>query len=199
MDAITLPNSITFEKDNFENITEILQNDGIILYPTDTIWGLGCDATNPVAVERVYNLKQRDRSKPFVLLVDSIEMIKDYVETLHPRLETLMMHHTRPMTVIYDKAKNLPENAVGPGGSVAIRVAMDPFCQQLIRTVGKPLVASSANISGQPFPSIFGEISSEVIKGVDYIAKHRRNDKSPKEPSVIVRYDGKGELVFLRE
>lgn len=199
MDAITLPNTITFEKDNFENIAEILNNDGIILYPTDTIWGLGCDATNPVAVERVYNLKQRDRSKPFVLLVDSIEMIKDYVEMLHPRLETLMMHHTRPMTVIYDKAKNLPENAVGPGGSVAIRVAMDPFCKQLIRAVGKPLVASSANISEEPFPATFGEISSQVIQGVDYVAKHRRNDKAPKEPSVIVKYDGKGELVFLRE
>lgn len=199
MDAITLPNSITFDKDNFENIASILQNDGILLYPTDTIWGLGCDATNSVAVERVFELKQRDRSKPFVLLVDSIDMIKEYVEVLHPRLETLMMYHTRPMTVIYDKAKNLPENAVGPGGSVAIRVANDPFCQQLIREVGKPLVASSANISNQPFPTIFGEISSEVIKGVDYIAKHRRNDKTPKEPSVIVKYDGKGELVFLRE
>ncbi len=198
MDAITLQKTPTFSTDNFDNIADILTDDGIILYPTDTIWGLGCDATNPVAVERVYNLKQRDRSKPFVLLVDGIEMLKAYVEALHPRLETLMMYHTRPMTVIYDQAKNLPENAVGPGGSVAIRVAHDPFCQQLIQAVGKPLVATSANISNEPFPSIFGEISSQVIQGVDYVARHRRTDKAPKEPSVIVTYDGKGELVFLR-
>lgn len=199
MDAIALQKTPTFEKDNFENIAEILANDGIILYPTDTIWGIGCDATNPVAVERVYNLKQRDRSKPFVLLVDNIEMLKEYVVSVHPRLETLMTYHKRPMTVIYDQAKNLPQNVVGPGGSIAIRIALNPFCQQLIQTVGKPLVASSANIGNEPFPSIFGEISSQVIMGVDYIARHRRTDKSPKEPSVIVRYDGKGELVFLRD
>ena len=199
MDAIALQKTPTFEQDNFNKIADILANDGIILYPTDTIWGLGCDATNPVAVERVYNLKQRDRSKPFVLLVDGIEMLKEYVESVHPRLETLMMYHKRPMTVIYEQAKNLPENAVGPGGSVAIRIALDPFCQQLIKAVGKPLVASSANISNEPFPAIFGEISSQVIQGVDYIARHRRSDKAPKEPSVIVKYDGKGELVFLRD
>jgi len=199
MDTIILQKTPIFESDSLHDIAEVLAADNIILYPTDTIWCLGCDATNPIAIERIYNLKKQNRSKPFVLLVDSIEMIKDYVETVHPRLETLMMHHTRPMTVIYDKAKNLPENAVGPDGSVAIRVVMDPFCQQLIRTVGKPLVASSANIGEAPYPSIFGEISSEVIQGVDYIAKHRRNDKTPKAPSVIVKYDGKGELVFLRE
>ena len=199
MDAITLHKRSTSDRDNFEEIVRILEDDGIILYPTDTIWGLGCDATNPVAIERVYNLKERDRSKPFVLLVDSVEMLKEYVESVHPRLETLMVYHTRPLTVIYDKAKNLPHNAVGPGGSVAIRIAMDPFCQELIRAVGKPLVATSANISNEPFPAIFGEISSQVIKGVDYIANHRRNDKSPKEPSVIVKYDKKGDLIFLRD
>jgi len=199
MDAITLHKTPTFDTDNFENIANILVDDGIILYPTDTIWGLGCDATNQVAVERVYNLKQRDRSNPFVLLVDSIEMLKEYVVALHPRLETLMMYHTRPMTVIYEQAKNLPPNVVGSEGSVAIRVAHDSFCRHLIRAVGKPLVATSANISNQPFPAIFGEISSQVIQGVDYVTKHRRTDKTPKKPSVIVRYDGKGELVFLRD
>ena len=199
MDAITLQKTPTFERDDFDDISTIIADDGILLYPTDTIWGLGCDATNPVAIERVYNLKQRDRSKPFVLLVNSIEMLKEYVISIHPRLETLMTYHTRPMTVIYDQAKNLPPNAVGPGGSVAIRVAHDSFCQHLIQAVGKPLIATSANISNEPFPSIFGEISSEVIQGVDYIARHRRTDKAPKEPSVIVKYDGKGELVFLRD
>ncbi len=198
MDAITLQKTPTFDTDNFDNISNILADDGILLYPTDTIWGLGCDATNSVAVERIYNLKQRDQSEPFVLLVDSIDMLKKYVVELHPRLETLMMYHTRPMTVIYDQAKHLPENALGPEGSVAIRVAHDSFCQQLIQAVGKPLIATSANINNEPFPSTFGEISSQIIQGVDYVAKHRRSDKTPKEPSVIVKYDGKGELVFLR-
>lgn len=199
MDAITLQKTTTFERDDFDNVATVLADDGIILYPTDTTWCLGCDATNPVAIERIYNLKQQDRSDPFVVLVDSIEMLKDYVEALHPRLETLMMYHTRPMTVMYDIAKNLPESVVEENGNVAIRVAMDPFCQQLIRNFGKPLIATSANIIDQPFPSIFGEISSELIQGVDYVARHRRNDKTPKELSVIVKYDGKGELVFLRE
>lgn len=199
MNAIALQKTPTFERDNFDNIAEILAEDSIILYPTDTIWCLGCDATNPVAVERVYNIKQQSRSNPFVLIVDSIEMLKEYVDALHPRLETLMMYHTRPMTVIYEQTKNLPKNVVGPDGSVAIRVTHDPFCQRLIRAVGRPLVASSANISNEPFPTIFGEISSEVIQGVDYVARHRRTDKIPKELSVIVKYDGKGELVFLRD
>lgn len=201
MDATILQkmSSPTFENDCFDDIAKILDNDGIMLYPTDTIWGLGCDATNPVAIERIYNLKQRDRSKPFVLLVNNIGMLKNYVESLHPRVETLMLYHVRPLTIIYDKAKNLPQNAVGPGGSVAIRVANDPFCQQLIATVNKPLVATSANISNEPFPANFGEISSEVIQGVDYVARYRRNDKTAKEPSVIVKYDDRGDLIFIRE
>ena len=94
MDAIALQKIPTFGQDNFDNITDILANDGIILYPTDTIWGLGCDATNPVAVERIYNLKQSDRSNSFILLVDSIAMLKEYVSSVHPRLETLMIYHT---------------------------------------------------------------------------------------------------------
>jgi L-threonylcarbamoyladenylate synthase len=199
MDAIILPKHSTFERDHFGQITQTLEEDGIILYPTDTIWGLGCDATNTVAIDRIYDLKQRDKNKPFVLLVDSIDMLKEYVETLHPRLETLMLYHKRPLTVIYDKSKNLPINATAANGSVAIRVVQDPFCQQLITALGKPMVATSANISNQPFPAIFGEISSEIIQKVDYVVRHRRNDKRPKEPSVIVKYDGKGDLIFLRE
>ncbi|MEM1122841.1 MAG: L-threonylcarbamoyladenylate synthase [Bacteroidota bacterium] len=199
MDAIPLPETSTFKKDQFENIADILADDGIILYPTDTIWGLGCDATNPVAIERVYNLKQRDRSTPFILLVDGIELLKQYVVEVHPRLETLMTYHTRPLTVIYDQAKNLPKNAIGSDGSVAVRIAHDPFCQQLIRTIGKPLVANSANISNEQFAAIFGEISSAIIQGVDYVARHRRSDKKRKEPSVIVKYDEKGELIFIRD
>ncbi len=199
MDAITLQKTTsTFEKDYFEDILKILEDDGTILFPTDTIWSVGCDATNAVAIERIKKLKQTNNTDSLIVLVDSIEMLKRYVEEVHPRLETLMMFHTRPMTVIYNQTKDLPENAL-TDEKVAIRVVNDPFCQRIIRTLGKPIITTSANIKTQPFPTIFGEISSEVIRNVDYIARHRRTDKTPQQPSVIVRYDGKGELVFVRE
>ena len=169
------------------------------LYPTDTIWGIGCDACNPTAIERIYNLKKRDRSKPFVLLVDSVEMLKKYVDQVPPRMETLMAFHTRPLTVIYNKGYNLPANAMAKEGSVAIRIVQDAFCKQLIHSFNRPLIASSANISNAPFPSTFGEISSEIIQGVDYVFQHRRDDKVQQEPSVIVKYNDKGDLVFIRE
>ena len=188
-----------FLKDNLEKVLTILEKDGMILFPTDTIWGIGCDACNPIAIERIYNLKKRDRSKPFVLLVDSIAMLKRYVEQVPPRIETLLSYHTRPLTVIYEQGQNLPPNAMAASGSVAIRLVQDELCKQLIHAYNRPLVATSANISDAPFPGTFGEISSEVIQGVEYVFQHRRDDKSPKEPSVIVKYNEKGDLVFIRE
>jgi len=200
MDAITLQkNTSTFEKDYFEDILKILEDDGTILMPTDTIWSVGCDVTNAVAIERIKKLKQENESDSLIVLVDSIEMLKEYVETVHPRLETLMMFHTRPMTVIYNKVKNLPSNALLNEEKVAIRVVKDDFCQRIIRSLGRPIITTSANTTDQPYPTIFGEISSEIIRNVDYIVRHRRTDKTPQTPSVIVRYDGKGELVFVRE
>ncbi len=182
-------------------IQQILSDGGLILYPTDTIWGIGCDATNAEAVEKVYELKNRDRSKPFVLLVASIEMLKNFVEHVHPRVETLLLHHVQPLTFIYDKAKNLPSSVLGPGGSVAIRIPQDAYCRNLLEDFGKPLVATSANVSDQPFPRYFGEISSEIIQGVDFVAKHRQGDKTMGSPSVIAKLSDpiKAELVFLRE
>ena len=197
---ITIPNSNSyFLKDRIDEIVSILDNSGIILYPTDTIWGVGCDACNPVSIERIYNLKKRDRSKPFVLLVDSIEMLRNYVASVHPRIETLLSFHSRPLTVIYEQGANLPTNAMASGGTVAIRIAKDKFCQQLIKTLGKPLIATSANISGEPFPSNFGEISSDIIQGVEYVVHHRRDDKEQRAPSVIIKYNEKGDLTFIRE
>jgi L-threonylcarbamoyladenylate synthase len=184
---------------NLEPIISTLEKGGIILYPTDTIWGIGCDATNAEAVEAVFALKERDRSKPFVLLVSSIDMLKQYVRYVHPRVETLLAHHTRPLTIIYDKAMNLPPNAAGPDGSVAIRISQDDFCQNLIRAFGKPLVATSANISDEPFPKHFGEISSTVIERVDYVVKYRQMEKDLGQPSVIAKLSEDEELVFFRE
>lgn len=183
---------------NVLSVLPILESGGLILYPTDTIWGVGCDATNADAVNRVFDLKQRDRSKPFVLLVSDIEMLKNYVHEMHPRLQTLLQYHKRPLTIIYENAKNLPANCIGADGSVAIRIVQDKFCNELIAAYGKPLVASSANISDEPFPQFFGEISSEVISGVDLVVDYRRWDKTPSAPSVIARLDERDELQFLR-
>jgi len=181
-----------------EKATETLANGGLILYPTDTIWGVGCDATNEAAVEAVFDLKKRPKDKPFVLLMSDVDMLKAYLKQLHPRLETLLLYHKRPLTIIYEDAINLAPNAIAANGSVAIRIPKDEYCLDLIRDFGKPIVASSANISNEPFPSHFGEVSSDVIVGVDYIEKYRQWDKEQREPSVIARLGVKDELEFLR-
>lgn len=175
-----------------------LQEGGVILLPTDTIWGIGCDATNEKAVKKVFQLKNRPLNKPLVMLVADVEMLKDYIEHLHPRLETLLLFHKRPLTIIYENGRNLPNLCLGQDRSVAIRIPHDDYCQEIISTLGKPLVATSANISDAPFPQFFGEISSEIISGVDYVAQHRRWDKSPAEPSVIARLNERDELDFIR-
>lgn len=190
---------LMFGKDNLETITTTLENSGLILYPTDTIWGIGCDATNEDAVQRIFDLKKRPYDKPFVILVNSIEMLKNYVEHVHPRVETLLMYHVQPLTIIYDQAKNLPPIAHAPDGSVAIRVVQDSFCRELIQQFGKPLVASSANIIEKPYPANFGGISSDVITGVDYVVKWKQGEKKLGQPSVIAKFSKKEELVFLRE
>ena len=190
---------LMFGKDNLEIITSTLESGGLILYPTDTIWGIGCDATNEDAVQRIFDLKKRPYDKPFVLLVNSIEMLKNYVEHVHPRIETLLMHHLQPLTMIYDQAKNLPPISYAREGSVAIRVVQDSFCRELIAQFGKPLIASSANITDKPFPANFGGISSDVITGVDYVVKWKQSEKKISQPSVIAKFSEKEELIFLRE
>lgn len=176
----------------------VLERGGLILYPTDTIWGIGCDATDPAAVASVYKLKRRDPTKSFVILVDCVEMLRNYVAHLHPRLETLHVYHERPLTVIYKQGANLAPNVTAPDGSIAIRIVQDNYCRDLIQTFGKPLVATSANVSNEPFPAHFGEVSSEIIQGVDFVERYRQQDKSVREPSVIVRLDDKSDLEFLR-
>jgi len=191
--------SLLFGNDQLSKITTGLESGDVILYPTDTIWGIGCDATNPLAVEKVFELKRRDRSKPFVILVSCIEMLKEYVREVHPRMHTLLSFHTRPLTVIYDQGIGFAPNAIGQDGSVAIRVVQDDYCRQLINSFGKPIVATSANISNEPFPGNFGEISSDVISRVDHVVRFRQEEKSLGEPSVLVKVEKNGEFIFLRE
>ncbi len=192
-------NEFHFEKEPINDISEILHKGGTILYPTDTIWGIGCDATNPHAVEKIYALKQRDRDKPLSLLVSSIEMIKQYIGHLHPRIETLLSHHVRPLTVVYEGARNLPANLVAKDGSIAMRIPQNEFCRQLIHHFGKPITSTSANLSGASFPTHFGAISLAIVRGVDYVVRQRQKETEPGQPSVIIKAGHNGEITFLRE
>ncbi|MCB0525867.1 MAG: L-threonylcarbamoyladenylate synthase [Saprospiraceae bacterium] len=186
-------------RDDISEIASLLDRGNIICYPTDTIWGIGCDALNEESINRISEIKGRTPDKGYVLLVSGIEMLKRYALRVHPRLETLLSFHTRPLTVIYDRAVGLPESVKAPDGSIAMRVASDQFCRELIETLGRPIVSTSANRSGEPFPPTFGAISSEILGAVDYVVKYRQDDKEPGEPSPIAKLDRHLELEFIRE
>lgn len=178
---------------------QALQTGGVILYPTDTIWSIGCDATNAEAIEKVRHIKQKATARSFEVLVDSLSMLKNYVEHLHPKIETLLVYHTRPLTVVFDRPRNLPTSLYSPEGTVSIRLVQDEFCRSLITQYGQPLLATFASVGEHTFPVNFGAISSEVIEGVDFVVKYRQNDKTVGEPSVMVRLSRRDELIFLRE
>lgn len=182
-----------------EGAVRALENGGIILYPTDTLWSIGCDATDPVGVERVCRLKGSKSAEGLELLVDSIQMLKEYVEHLHPKIETLLLYHARPLTVLFDNARNLPDRLIGPDGTIAVRIVQDEFCRHLISETNRPLVATPASTGSSQYPVNFGAISSEIIESVDYVIKYRQNEKTPGEPSVMIRLSERDELEFLRE
>ena len=168
-----------------------LRKGGVILYPTDTIWGLGCDATNEMAIERIFTIKQRSQQQPLLILVDSLEMLRKQVDCKNELLMKNLSFH-EPTTVIFPKKQSLPDNLTGFQSSIAIRLVDEPFCNALIRQLGRPLVSTSANISGQKSPALFSEIMQSVIRQVDYVVQYRQDDKIPAQPSAIVKIkDGK--------
>ena len=179
-------------------VLPVLASGGLILYPTDTIWGIGCSANDVAAIERIFTLKNRPKEKGFVLLVSDMDMLDKYIERIHPKLNSLNQYHERPVTVIYKNPRNLPSILIADDNSVAIRIVKDDFCSALIKAFGQPLIATSANISGEPFPKYFEEITDDVKKGVDYIVKHRQTETKQNAPSVIVTLSKKNELIFLR-
>ena len=186
-------------RDDISDIAAILEKGGTICYPTDTIWGIGCDALNEAAVARVSAIKGRTPEKGYVLLVSDLDMLKRYVPKLNPRLETLLAYHTRPLTIIYERNVGLPAYVKATDGSVAIRLPQDDFCQKLIAALGRPIISTSANKSGEPFPATYGGISSEILGAVDYVVKYRQDDREPHEPSSIAKLDRHLELEFLRD
>ncbi|MEM9848055.1 MAG: Sua5/YciO/YrdC/YwlC family protein, partial [Bacteroidota bacterium] len=157
------------------------------------------DATNAKAVAKLLELKEYPTDLSFILLVDSTDTIKKYVKHLHPKIETLLVYHQRPLTVVYDRAKNLPAEVVASDGSVAIRIPQDDYCIYLLRAFGKPIVTTTANESTNPLPDCFAEISEDIKKKADFISTRRRKETALNDPSVIVRLSPRTELVFLRE
>ena len=187
------------DREDINQALETLKNGGLILYPTDTIWGIGCDATNAEAVEKVFALKGRDKGKSMLILLHNDNQLASYVREVPEVAYELIEATDRPMTVIYSGAKNLAENAIAEDGTIGIRVVDHPFCQQLLQRFRKPIISTSANISGNPSASNFDEISDEIKQGVDYIVKFGQQDLSKGKPSIIMKLDPSGKFEFIRK
>lgn len=176
-----------------------MREGGVILYPTDTIWGIGCDATNEDAVRRVYEIKQRQDSKAMLVLVDSSVKVDFYVQDVPEVAWDLIDLADKPLTIIYSGARNLAENLLAEDGSVGIRVTNEDFSKRLCQQFRKAVVSTSANISGQPSPRNFSEISEEVKSAVDYIVGYRQEEMSNPKPSSIIKLDKGGVIKIIRE
>lgn len=178
---------------------EILNKGGIILYPTDTIWGLGCDATNEEAVRRIYGIKRRSDSKAMLVLVDSAVKVDFYVSQVPEVAWDLIELAAKPLTIIYDGARNLASNLIAEDGSIGIRVTNEKFSQTLCQRFRRALVSTSANLSGQPSPRCFAEISEEIKQAVDYIVDFRREEPAGATPSSIIKLGNGGQITIIRE
>lgn len=184
--------------DDIREAVRVMRSGGLVLMPTDTIWGLACDATNEAAVRKVFALKHRDDSKALIALVDAPETVQRYVSVVPDAAWDLMDVATSPLTLVYDEARNLASNLVAADGSVAIRVTREPFSQTLCKRMGRAVVSTSANISGEPSPRCFAEISEDVKAAVDYICTSRRDEKPAAKPSGIIKIGQGGEVKIIR-
>ncbi|GHU68355.1 threonylcarbamoyl-AMP synthase [Bacteroidia bacterium] len=181
-----------------KNACDVLLKGGVILYPTDTIWGIGCDATNEAAVRRIYDIKQRADFKSMLVLTDSTAKLDFYVPELPDIALDLIELADKPLTIIYDNARNVAPNLIVADGSLGIRVTQETFSKSLCRRLRKPLVSTSANISGQAAPAIFSEISEEIRQAVDYVVDYRREEITKAKPSSIIRLGKGGQIQIIR-
>lgn len=177
----------------------VLQKGGVILYPTDTIWGLGCDACNEEAVKRIYDIKNRIDSKSMLVLMENAALLERYVDEVPEIAYDLIELTDKPLTIIYDGAKNLAKNLVAEDGSIGIRLTTEQFSSDLIRRFKRPIVSTSANISGKPSPACFAEISQEIIDSVDYVVQYRQDNNQKAVPSSIIKLGRGGEIKIIRE
>ncbi len=186
-------------REDIQEACRVMEQGGVILYPTDTIWGLGCDATNPEAVRKVYEIKRRTDSKALLILVDSDIKVDFYVREVPEIAWDLIELVDKPLTIIYPGARNLAENLLAEDGSVGIRVTRETFSKELCKRFRKAIVSTSANISGTPSPGNFQEISREICSQVDYIVKYRQDDLSRPKPSGILKLGAGGLIKVIRE
>ncbi len=185
--------------DDIAKALEVLRSGGIILYPTDTIWGLGCDATNPKVVKRIYDIKQREDAKSMLILMENPNLLNSYITEVPEIAWDLIEVAESPLTIIYPGAKNLALNLLSQDGSVGIRITNEAFTRQLIQRFRKPVVSTSANISGQKSPRNFNEISDEIKRAVDYIVGYRQDDFSIANPSGIIKLGVGGQIEIIRK
>ena len=183
---------------DIEACLRVLESGGLILYPTDTIWGIGCDATNEVAVEKIFTLKKRIETKALIVLIADERSLLQYVASPHIEVFDYIQGVSRPTTIIYENAIGLAGNLLAEDGSVGIRICADEFCKHLIKRFRKPIVSTSANVSGFPPPKVFSDIDIAVKEGVDYVVHYRQDDMTPVEPSAVVKCGKDGRFTILR-
>lgn len=190
-----------YDKSDLQAALKVLREGGVILYPTDTVWGIGCDATNAEAVARIYEIKKRADSKAMLVLLDGAGKLQGYMENV-PETAWMLLEANegqRPMTIIYPHAKNLAPNLLAEDGSIGIRITEEAFSKALCEQLHRPLVSTSANISGEPAAKLFSEISPEILEAVDYVCLFRRDDNSPTQPSSIIKIDDKERINIIRK
>ena len=178
---------------------EFLRSGKIILYPTDTIWGIGCDATLARSIERIYQIKKRFESKSMIVLLDDAAKLSRYVEKVPALAYDMIERYNEPLTIIYSRAKNVAKNVIAEDGTLAIRIVRDEFCKQLIAALDKPIVSTSANVSGQPSPIMFSKISDEIRHSVDYIVNYNKEAVIRTKASTIIRIHDNGEFEVIRK
>jgi L-threonylcarbamoyladenylate synthase len=180
------------------NAFEVINNGGIILYPTDTVWGIGCDATNEEAIKKIYALKQREETKSMIVLLNGEKMMYNVFKDIPEVAWEILDFSEKPTTLILDKPKNVAQNLIAPDNSLAVRMVTEPFCYRLMERMKNPLVSTSANISGMFAPKTFKEISQEIIKGVDYVV-NLQHEKICKNPSAIIKLGLDSQVKVIRK
>jgi len=201
--------SMRYDKDDLQEALRVLRDGGIIVYPTDTVWGIGCDATNAEAVKKIYALKQREDSKSMLVLLDSAAKLDYYVDVpetaemllgiQNSKLKIQNEESSKPMTIIYPNARHLAANLIAEDGSIGIRITNEAFSKALCERLHHPIVSTSANISGHPTAHFFHEIEAAILDGADYVCQFRREDDTPHEPSAIIKVNNNGTFVIIRE
>lgn len=185
-------------KEEHDAALAVLKRGGLILYPTDTVWGIGCDSTHPEAIERIYKLKQRSDSKSLICLVSDFKMLQQYVEDVPEVAYDILKYAAKPTTIIYDEPIRVAENLIADDNTLALRVCRNKFCNFLLKKFKRPIVSTSANISGKPTPQRFSDIDPAIMAGVDYVVNIDRDRKSSK-PSAIIKLSNDGKVTVIRE